>query len=163
MRFPKIVSCLSLLGLISCKNQDIKTITPTNDTTRVISFAIGEVFKDARLPEIEQLRSRFYFTHQILLTSDSLSLEILPASVDTINFKVLAKEQICKIINADSLAQNQPNYLSVSNLMKTDSGYYLNIGSLSCIPFGGGGIVGMDISKRNDTFIVIHKGFSNVN
>ena len=164
MRFPKIIiSYLALCTLISCENRDVKAVTLMNDTTSVIRFAIAEAFRDARLPEIEQLRRRYYFKNQILLTSDSLPLELLPGYVDTINFKVLSKEEICKMISADSLEQDHPNYLCVNNLMKNDSGYYLNIGSLSCVPFGGGGIMGIDISKRNDSFVVIHKGFSNVN
>lgn len=163
MRVLKIMFHLFLYSLVSCENPEIKTIKPTNDTTSVIEFAIREAFNHPKVPEIEQLRDRYYFKNSILLTSDSLPLEILPRSVDTINFKVLSKDEICKMIRADSLEQNHPNYLCVDNLMRKGSGYYLNISSLSCVPFGGGGVMGIDILKRNDSFIVIHKGFSNIN
>ena len=67
------------------------------------------------------------------------------------------------MIRSDSLEQVHPNYLCVHNLAKNDSGYYLNISSLSCLPYAGGGVMGIDILKRNDSFIVVHKGFSNIN
>jgi hypothetical protein len=163
MKVFKIMLYLTLYSLISCNNQEQKTVTSINDTTRVIEFAIREALYNQNLPSLGQLRDKYYFKNQILFTADSLSLEVLPRSVDTINFKVLPEDQICKIIRFDTLEQVHPNYLCVHNLAKTDSGYYMNISSLSCLPYAGGGVMGIDILKRNDSFIVLHKGFSSIN
>ncbi len=48
-------------------------------------------------------------------------------------------------------------------LKKNDTGYYVNIKSLSCFPFGGGGSIGIYIINEKGAFTVLEKISSTIN
>jgi hypothetical protein len=83
--------------------------------------------------------------------------------VDTLRFKVVPESFIRKLISSDSLSGNQPNYLSVLSFEKSDTGYYVQLASLSCFPYGGGGSLGLYIAKQRDTFYIKRKNATSIN
>jgi hypothetical protein len=163
MKHFKFGICTLLIGLASCISPNTKVIHPTNDTIKVLELAIRTAFYHENLPDIDPLKQQYHFKDSILFTSDSLPLSALPQSIDTINFKILLHNQICSIIKADSILSQLPNYLYIRTFKKTDTGYYISIQSLSCLPFGGGGTIGIYITKEKDAFIVKNKMSSSIN
>lgn len=115
------------------------------------------------MPSIDPLKYSYRFKDSILFTSDTLSLSVLPQNIDSINFKIISHSQICFLIRADSNMERVPNFLTISSFEKSDTGYYVQIASKSCLPFGGGGIMGIYISKEKDSFIVKSKMTSSIN
>ena len=120
----------------------------------------SEQDKDALIDSLGDTVLKEYQNSGYEITTEILRISDAGIQAD---FKVLTEDEICKMISADSLEPNHPTYLCVRNLIKTGSGDYLNISCLSCLPYGGGGVMGIDILKRNDSFMVTHKGFSNIN
>jgi hypothetical protein len=121
-----------LICLISCKSPKSEVIQPKNDTTKVLELAIRTAFYHEQLPAISPLKKEFHFKDSILFTTNLLPLSALPLSIDTISFKILSRNQICSLIRADSNISELSNYLYVSAFEKSDTGYYVNIQSLSC-------------------------------
>ena len=152
-----------LFVLASCKDSNEKLIQPKNDTTKVIELALRTAFYHQNLPEIDLLFYPSHFKDSILFTSDSLALVNLPSKVDSVFFKILTQNQICSIIRADSNIAKVPNYLYISAFEKSDNGYYINIQNRSCLPYGGGGVIGIYIAKDKDSFIVKSKMSSSIN
>ena len=154
---------LTISLLLACSSKESKTESPANDTTRVIALAIKASLDRHRLPEDGQLKSKYYFKDSILFTTDSLPIEYLPKSVDSVKFKILRKDEICRLISADSLSDNKPNYLAITTFKKIDSGYQVCVASLSCIPYAGGGAHIVEIFKKGDSLTVLHKGSLSIN
>jgi hypothetical protein len=86
-----------------------------------------------------------------------LPLSILPKTIDSIKFKVVTSKQIFLLAQIENDLNKLPNYLNIGAFEKNDSGYYVRVESLSCIHFGEGGTIGMDIAKENDSFVVKRK------
>jgi hypothetical protein len=124
-----------------------------SDTTKVLELAVRTAFQGF-LPDVSAVKGKYYFKDSILFTSTSLTIDSLPKVVDTLKFKILSKEHLCTLIKNDSLSDNQPNYLSIQAFQKSDTGYYVQIASLSCLLYGGGGALGLYIAKQNDTFYI---------
>jgi hypothetical protein len=149
--------------MLACSHKKAETEPPVSDTTKIIELAIKASLDHHRLPEDGQLKSKYYFKDSILFTTDSLPIEYLPKSVDSVKFKILRKDEICRLISADSLSDNQPNYLAITIFKKVDSGYQVCVASLSCIPYGGGGAHIVEIFKKGDSLTVLHKGSLSIN
>ena len=162
-RAYKFISYLLLYTLISCNESNTVSISPKDDTTRVIELALRTAFYHHNLPSIDPLSYPYHFKDSILFTSDNLPLHFLPQTLDSLNFKILSLDKICPMILADSKMEKTPNYLIVRNLEKSDTGYYVHLGSLSCRPYGGGGSIGIYIEKKKDSFIVKSKMSSSIN
>ena len=152
-----------LFVLVSCKDSNEKAIQPKSDTTIVIELALRTAFYHQNLPEMDPLFYPSQFKDSMLFTSDSLALVNLPSKIDSVFFKILTQSQICSIIRADSNMTKVPNYLYIRVFEKSDTGYYINIQSRSCLPFGGGGVIGIYIAKEKDSFIVKSKMSSSIN
>jgi hypothetical protein len=150
----KFLFCTLIISLVSCKSPTLKVVQPKNDTTKILELAIRTAFYHESLPSCDRLKDDYRFKDSILFTTDSLPLESLPISIDTMKFKILPKDQICLMIRADSNMEQVPNYLCIRTFEKNDTGYYLSIQSLSCLSFGGGGGIGMHIIQEGDSFIV---------
>lgn len=147
-----------MLQELSCNTleTDSHSSPAIGDTTRVLVLAIRTAFYHGNLPEIYTLYSSRQFNDSIWFTSDSLPLSILPKKVDSINFKILKKDQIRKMLtvgNTDTTTQ-KTNFLLISAFEKNDTGYYVIVESRSCLKFGGGGSFGLEIKKEKDSFIV---------
>ena len=150
----KVPIVIILIILVSCEDPKTDLANITTDTTKVLELAIRTAFYRHNLPDIGPLMRQYRFKDSILFTSDSLPLSSLPLTLDSLKFKILSKSQICFFINADSNISILPNYLYVGHFEKSDTGYYINIQSRSCLRYGGGGSIGIYIAKDKDSFIV---------
>lgn len=160
LRFTAIISTLCLT---SCSTNDTSTKNfAKSDTTKILELAIRTAFHGF-LPDVSAVKGNYYFKDSILFTSKSLTLDSLPTAVDTLKFKILSKDHLCRLIKNDSFSENQPNYLSIQAFEKTDTGYYIQIASLSCLPYGGGGSLGLYIAKQGDTLYVKKRMGSSIN
>ena len=124
---------------LSCQNKADNSRHQDSDTLAILKATLKESITSRYMPEAFPLKRKYHFGDSILLTSESLPLYLLPSNVDEQNFKILTQEQICSMIEADSNFTNRPNYLNVRKFEKRDTGYYILVQSLSCLPFGGGG------------------------
>ena len=68
-----------------------------------------------------------------------MSIGLLPQKTGTQVFKILPLHQVYSTIISDSEQIQFPNYLYLRKFEVSDSGYYISLQSLSCVPFGGGG------------------------
>ncbi len=153
-----------ILFLVSCSNPKSNSeIRGKNDTVKIIELAIRTAFDHENLPGISPLKYNYRFNDSILFTSDVLLLSYLPQTVDSISFKILSKNQISAMLIADSNELNLPNYLSIADFEKNDTGYYVNIKSLSCFPFGEGGSCGIYITDNKGSFLVSEKHSWSIN
>lgn len=154
---------VSALWWTSCDTRDsTQSSLPKSDTTKVLELAIRTAFQGF-LPGVSAVKSKYYYKDSILFTSASLSLDSLPKAIDTLKFKVLSKDQLCKVIKNDSLSGDQPNYLNIQSFQKSDTGYYVQIASLSCFLYGGGGTLGLYIVKQKDTFYIKDRIATSIN
>ena len=151
-----------LIGLLSCNSPKAKVILVDSDTAKVLKLAIRTAFYHDNLPDISALKRKYRFNDSILFTTESLPLSILPGSVDTLRFKIFSRNQIFSLIKNDSI-ENLPHYLYLRSFEKNDTAYYVSLQNLSCLPFGGGGAIGIYIAKENESFVVKRKMSSSIN
>ncbi|HEY1869427.1 MAG TPA: hypothetical protein VGG71_00145 [Chitinophagaceae bacterium] len=163
MKRYNFIFAFVLIVFISCKSSKEKVTQPKGDTTRVIELAVRTAFFHQNLPKMGPLFYSYHFKDSVLFTSDSLSLSNLPLKIDSVFFKVLPQDQICSMISADTNINKVPNYLCIGAFEKSDTGYYINIQSRSCLPFGGGGAIGIHIVKEKDSLIVKSEMSSSIN
>lgn len=159
----QVIPYMILFFATSCKLTTPKTIQIKSDTTRVIELAIRTAFLKQSMPEIDKLLFSYRFKDSLFFTSDSSLLNFLPYTVDSLSFKILPKNELIKRVKSDSYNKRLPNYLYLRTLEKTDTGYYVNLQSLSFIPLGGSGTIGLNIVKEKDSFYVANKQSSSIN
>ena len=149
---------------ISCCNTSHEiTQQQKSDTARIIEIALAEGILDRYMPSASPLEILYKFGDSILLTSKTLPLTVLPSNLNGRKFKIMTQEEICSIIRGDSSLDKVPNYLVIDHLEKNDSGYYVQVKSLSCRPFGGGGALGLYFKKVKDSLIVVERSSSSIN
>lgn len=134
-----------------------------NDTIGVLNFVLTTIFDVYPLPDLSSVQVPYRFKDSVLFTSDVLPLSILPRQYNGMPFKILPQKQICSMLVSDSLLPEVPNFLGVKVFEKSDTGYYVHIQSRSCLPFGGGGTMGLYIGKRNDSFVIQDIRSSSIN
>ncbi len=78
-------------------------------------------------------------------------------------FKILPLHQVYSTIVSDSDQIQFPNYLYLRRFEVSDSGYYISLQSLSCVPFGGGGGIGIYTNKELDSLYAKHIHRSSIN
>jgi hypothetical protein len=117
------------------------------------------------MPDADALTRPYEFKDSILLTSDEevISLNLLSNSVGVKNFKIMRENEILKMLRADSKNENLPNYLKISRLERTDSGYYVQVQNLNAMPFGGGGTLGIYYLKRGDSLLSVKESATSIN
>ena len=163
MQLLRLIAFISTLTFTACSTSDkSQTNLIKSDTTKVLELAVNAAFHGF-LPDVSSVKDKYYFKDSILFTSKTFPLDSLPSQVDTFRFKILPENTICREILSDSLSVNHPNYLSVQAFEKSDTGYYVQLASLSCFPYGGGGSLGLYIAKQSDTFYIKKKMATSIN
>ena len=163
MRLLKFILFIFLLALYSCGENAVTIRQSESDTLKVLRTAIHQGISDEYMPSASPLKRQYHFGDSILLTSEILSLDLLPTRVQDQSFKVLSKEEICSMIVADSAMSELPNYLNVSNFEKSDTGYYVQLRSLGCLPFSGGGSLGLYFKRIGDSLTIVDRTMSSIN
>lgn len=149
--------------LIACNNegpqfqQGNDTTVQGNDTATLFKLAIKTAFYHGNLPGAESLANN----DSILITSDSSYFKFIPSRFDTLNFKIVNRNDVRSLLNRDF--SRQSNYLYIRTIEKTDSNYYISIENLNCKPYGGGGAIGIYVVKVNDSLIVKKHTSSSIN
>ena len=141
-----------LIILASCANRNNQVSQSKNDTTKVIELAVRTVL-EGDFPDVAAVKRKDKLNDSIFFTTNLLPLSTLPQSVDSFRFKILPDTLICTIIKSDSASGELPNYLKLRSFEKSDTGYFVQLESLSCLPSGGGGSVSIHIVKTKDTFV----------
>jgi hypothetical protein len=157
LRFiPRLFVVVAII-LASCTNRNGQGSQSKNDTVTAIELAVKTALVED-FPEMEPVKRKN--GDSIFITSNLLSLSHLPQKIDSFRFKILPDTLICAAIKTDTLShktdtlsQVLPNYLKVSSFEKRDTGYFVQLESLSCPAGGEGGSVGIFIVKSKDTFI----------
>jgi hypothetical protein len=163
MQSLRFIAFIWILTLTACSTVDTSQKNlPKSDTSQVLELAVKAAFHGF-LPDASSVKDKFYFKDSILFTSKTFPLDSLPTKVDSLQFKILSENIICGLILSDSLLENHPNYLSVQAFEKSDTGYYVQLASLSCFPYGGGGSLGLYIAKQSDTFYIKTKMATSIN
>lgn len=139
-----------VIVLASCTNRNGQVSQSKNDTVTAIELAVKTALVED-FPEMDPVKSKN--GDSIFITSSLLSLSHLPQKIDSFRFKILPDTLICAAIKTDTLSQVLPNYLKVSSFEKRDTGYFVQLESLSCPAGGEGGSVGIFIVKSKDTFV----------
>jgi len=147
-----LISLLIFLKLTSCEGQADSKVK--SDTTSIIEFAIRETFAD--LPDASLVKG-IDFTDSILFTSHVTSINLLPTTLDSLRFKILSKEEACRIIAYDTTFRRRPNYFCLRLFQQKHQLYYIRLASLSCFEEGGGGEVYLEITKENESFVIRRK------
>ena len=152
MSLHKLIFTILIVCLIfSCSDNGERVGQNINDTTEVIKFAIQTALSRHRLPEVGALKQGNLIDNSIFLSADSLPDRLIPSSIDTLKFKLVKRSQICSLITHMNDSISSPNFLDISHFEKNDSCYNVYIQSLSCIPYGGGGSLGINIFKKGDS------------
>lgn len=149
--------------LLTCQSNVPVIVKQENDTSKILKTVISEGISDRYMPDAGPLTYKYKFADSILLTSEVLSLDILPSNIGDQKFKILPKPEICALIRKDSNLTRVPNYLLLNRFEKNDTGYYVLLQSLSCRYYGGGGSLGLYLKKEKDSFVVINRSSSSIN
>jgi len=149
--------------LFACQSNVSVVVTQENDTTILLKTVINEGISNRYMPSASPLTYKYKFGDSILLTSNALPLDILPSSVGHQKFKILLQSEICALLKKDSNLTQVPNYLLLNRFEKSDTGYYVQLQSLSCRYYGGGGSLGLYLKKERDSFVVINRSSSSIN
>jgi hypothetical protein len=115
------------------------------------------------MPGAGPLKTKYHFGDSIILTSSVVPLNLLPSTLNGQQYKVLPLSVICPMLKGDSASMEQPNYLSIQQFEKNDTGYFIQMVSKSCFDFGGGGSLILTFKKVNDSLMLISQGSSSYN
>jgi hypothetical protein len=152
-----------LNSLFGCQSNTPIIVKQENDTSKILNTVIKDGISDRYMPSADPLTYKYKFGDSILLTSNVLPLDILPSSIGRQKFKILPRSEIYALIKKDSTLTHVPNYLLLTQFEKSDTGYYVQLQSLSCWDFGGGGSLGLYLKKEKDSFVVIKRSSSSIN
>lgn len=157
-----LVFCYSFI-IASCDYKRTNHKEIDNDTTKVIEFALKISFENENLPGLTPLKTNYNHKDSFLFTTDFLTINLLPQKSGTQIFKILSLNEVCSLILSDSNQIQYPNYLYLRRFEVNDSGYYVSLQSLSCVPFGGGGGIGIYTNKELDSLYAkrIHRSSIN--
>ena len=149
--------------LLACQSNVPVIVKQENDTSILLKKVISEGVSNQYMPSADPLFYKYKFGDSILLTSNALPLNILPSNIGQQKFKILQRPDICALIKKDTNLIEVPNYLLLNRFEKSDTGYYVQLQSLSCRAYGGGGSLGLYLKKEKDSFVVIRRSSSSIN
>ena len=152
-----------LLAFVSCENRQQGRQTFHSDTAMVLELAILNGIDDRHMPSATMLTGRSHFHDTILITSKILPLDSLPTKIGAKHFKVLPQKQICNEFARYDTADLTPGYLKLTRFEKSDTGYYVQLQSISCGEYASGGALGMYFRKVKDSLVITNKSSSSIN
>ena len=119
---------------------------------------------ERKLPEYYDLFRGAKLNDTIFCTIDSsITKFFIPTKFNNNYLKIVDEKAICSIVQSRYDSIKPPNYLKIGRFEKIDSTFYVQVSSLSCLKFGGGGIVGIYISKVNNKLIIKEALSSSIN
>ena len=146
----------------SCHNKSKTAHIINSDTTIILYKSLSIAVDSQYLPSTDPLFKDRSKRDTIYFTSRSIDLKELPDQFGSIIFKKVNADSICRLLY--QIDQNNPrSYLSVNSIIRNDSGYYVQLSSLSCQLFGGGGQIGIYFKKQADTFVKIKTQATSIN
>ncbi|RYE38100.1 MAG: hypothetical protein EOP48_27620 [Sphingobacteriales bacterium] len=147
----------------SCGTANVSAELPLSDTTKVLNQAILAGVDSLDMPSASGLKWRSRFGDTILLTSQILPFNVLPLQVGGEKFKVMPQKELCAAMKQYEDLEPTPKYLNISQFERNDSGYYVQLQSISCGEFASGGALGIYFKKVADSFVVINRQASSIN
>lgn len=141
-----------LVMVASCTNRDGQVSQSKNDTTTAIELAVKTALEED-FPEMAPVKRKDKLKDSIFITTNLLPLANLPQRIDSFRFKILPDTLVCSAIKSDTLSGDFPNYIKLLAFEKRDTGYFVQLESLSCQSGGEGGSVGIFIVKTKDKFV----------
>lgn len=177
MNTLNLYTAVILFLLTSCTNPTNQILKTENDTTKVLRVAIRTAFYQDNLPGILSINQETTLDDTVLFRMDKLVKTYMPNKIDSIYFKFLDKDSICQMVKTWDFQNQEPlGYLEISKFERSDSVYdiFLNsifltpdyrryedhtqkgvvriVDSFSCISWGGGGGIYLQVSKQGDGF-----------
>lgn len=146
---------ISLIVLISCtdRNRDATASSSKNDTARAIQLAIKTILTED-FPDAPSMKKVGVFHDSIFFVASSLlPTTHVPERVDSFHIKVLADSLLCATMKSDTSYKELPNYLKLDSFENRDTGYFVKLESLNCLPGGEAGSLGIFIVKTKDNFV----------
>ena len=151
-----------ILLFCSCSQRHSTITTSLSDTSKVLQIAILMGIDIKFMPDAGSLKGKLRFADTVLLTSQALPLELLPKALGDQQFKIRPQTEICTILDQEQSFPS-PKYLKVQTLEKSDSGYYVQMQSISCRRYPSGGSLGLYFKKYGDSFLVVKHMSSSIN
>ena len=151
------------VGGVSCHNPEKPQTKQLNDTTKILYLSIREGISLRSMPSAGELFRNYPYYDTIFITSDSLPLNILPKSIDSIKLQIFSKEVICKAISSYSYFSKKPFYLNLMSLQKNDTGYFVLMECTNCEEYRSGGVLGLWFKAVKDSFLLIDKTAASTN
>lgn len=137
--------------LAACQSGDGKRSSNGADTTKVVELALRTALGEG-FSEMDEVKPNGA-TDSIYLTTNLFALSKLPQSVDSFKFRIMPDSVICNVIKADTTVDPVPNYLRLQTFQKTDTGYFVELESVYCIPVATkDASVGLHILKTKDRY-----------
>jgi len=115
------------------------------------------------MPSASGLKGITHFGDTVLLTSQILASKFLPQQVGSEKFKVMSQKELCAALKPYEASEPTAKYLNISQFLKNDSGYYIQLESISCGEFASGGALGIYFKKVKDSFVVVNRQASSIN
>ena len=161
MTTPIFIVILLMLLSFSCKQGD-KTdrIESISDTTFILRKAVAMGADGAHMPGASPLGQQG--CNSFFLTSSSLPLKYLREDGALKNFIIISVDSVCSRILAEGNPRRR-NYLNVREIEKSDTGYYVQMASLACEHFAGGGVLSLYFKKFGDSLVIVNQGSSSIN
>jgi hypothetical protein len=156
---------LAILGvlLFSCEETNFSTEVPLSDTAKILKQAISMGVDNNYMPSASGLKGRSHFGDTVLLTSQILPANILPHQIGSEKFKIMPQKDLCAALQPYENLEPLPHYLNIAQFEKKDSGYYIQLESISCGEFASGGALGIYFKKLKDSFVVTGRQGSSIN
>ena len=140
-----------------------ETNSTSNDTIKVIELCVQKSFYRHTMPDLGTLTKKNYFKDSILFTSECFPLKYLPKQVDSLNFRIMPKQDICSLLISDSNWETQPHYLCIRYFEKKGSTFDVVIINNNCSQYSNGGGLGITIIKEHDSLKITHLGCFSIN
>ncbi|RYZ87054.1 MAG: hypothetical protein EOP04_12575 [Proteobacteria bacterium] len=98
----------------------------------------------------------------VLVTSSVVPLDLIPKQIDSVTMIVKSADSVCMDVQ-ENFYDDGRHYLIVKEFKRTDTGYYVQVASLSCGKYASGGQLGVYLKKIGDSVVVTESFGSSIN